>query len=221
MGRRKLRKQIETNQKANERQFTSMQAEQQPFSTAPSERMPAPSVYLDTRQNAALGLTPMPPGQRQPHREMAITEQPMSEMGGMAGVAGVQSEEHVERSAWHNVVTKNGRPIEGQQYGRGFEMARKEVVPDRPADRMAAGTAAVGATLHATPSQQYSQPSYPTAPPNGMTTPVLPPGMPTHIDPQHQLATQNKKKSDSPIPGPVFWIMLLVIMAAFFAAALI
>jgi len=52
-----------------------------------------------------------------------------------------------------------------------------------------------------------------------MTSPTLPQGPLSRGDAQHQLPAVTRTKSG--VPGPLFWIMVVVIIAAFFAAALI
>jgi hypothetical protein len=126
--------------------------------------------------------------------------------------------QHVEHSTWHDIVVdKHGNEVQGaRHYGEGFKRSRREVIRDRAGDAAAAGTTAMAGIQQ----QQGYDPivQYPGTLPSGMTTPTLPQGMPTHVDPQHQLAAQNRKSSK---PGPIFWVMLVVIIAAFFAAALI
>lgn len=113
-------------------------------------------------------------------------------------------------------VNKRGEVItKSSEYGSGFHNDRKEVQRDRLGDSAAAGAV----SLMGIQQDQHAPIRYDSSLPSGMTTPRLPQGMPTHIDPQHQLAADNKKTSA--MPGPVFWIMLAVIIAAFFAAAFI
>jgi len=106
-------------------------------------------------------------------------------------------------------------------YGEGFRKERQqEILRDRTTDKTAAaslGGMAVGSPI----GGQFGSgaQSYGTGLPSGMTTPGLQQGGPTHADPQHQLPAETK--TDRAVPGPVFWIMLVVIVAAFFAAALI
>ena len=64
-----------------------------------------------------------------------------------------------------------------------------------------------------------SGPVYPGALPSGMTNPTLQQGQPTHVDPQHQLEASNQPTTN--MTNPWFWIMLLLIIAAFFTAALV
>jgi hypothetical protein len=104
------------------------------------------------------------------------------------------------------------------QYGESFKKERdKEAISDDVG--MGLGSAAVSnPSTTQNSAAPYSQVSSGQGSlPSGMTTPGLPPGMPTHVDPQHQLPSHTKK-SDI-VPGPVFWVMLIVILAAFFAAA--
>lgn len=130
-------------------------------------------------------------------------------------------DEHVQQTAWHKIVVKNGKEVEGAiQYGEGFRKERQqEIIRDRTADKAAAvslGGMAVGSPVG---GQYGGSQAYGSSLPSGMTRAGLQPGAPAHADPQHQLPEETQK--DSAVPGPVFWVMLLVIVAAFFAAALI
>ncbi len=121
-------------------------------------------------------------------------------------------------STWLNMnVNKRGEVVNStQEFGQGFHQERRqEVQRDRLGDSAAAGAV----SLMGVQQDQHAPIRYDSSLPSGMTTPALPQGMPTHIDPQHQLTSDNKKTSS--VPGPVFWIMLAIIVAAFFAAAFI
>ncbi|HEX8763351.1 MAG TPA: hypothetical protein VF733_06380 [Candidatus Saccharimonadales bacterium] len=109
---------------------------------------------------------------------------------------------------------------DSRDYGEGFQRERQqEIIRSRlGSSKAAAGMVGLMGAQQGQYNSTDSQQPYSTLG-SGMTTPGLPQGMPTHIDPQHQLAADNKKSSI--IPGPAFWIMLIIIIAAFFAAALI
>lgn len=129
----------------------------------------------------------------------------------------LQAKQHFERTAWWNVVVDDkGREVKGaMSYGEEFKKQRRETISDQVG--MGLGTAAGTTPVAQDSSTPYGQSVQQPSLPSGMTTPVLPQGLPTHIDPQHQLPAKTKK-SDV-VPGPVFWVMLVVILAAFFAAA--
>jgi hypothetical protein len=129
----------------------------------------------------------------------------------------LQPHQHLEHSAWHNIVVDDrGHEVAGAiQYGEGFRRERQqEAIRDRIADSGQPGATSQGAG-GGFAQDQYGTPMLPS----GMTTPSLPQGRGTHVDPQHQLPAHNKQQSN--ITNPWFWIMLLLIIAAFFTAALI
>ncbi|MET1033468.1 MAG: hypothetical protein ABWX94_03135 [Candidatus Saccharimonadales bacterium] len=162
----------------------------------------------------------------------------------------VQPNQKIEHSAWHNVVVnEKGQEVAGAlQYGEGFRRERQqEIIRDHTGDSVVAvaagsadesvagpagprgprghsggngggaggyGSSGGGFGYGAAPGSSYSQQL-----PSGMTTPGLPTGNPTHVDPQHQLPAHSTRKTSA--PGPVFWVMLLAIIVAFFAATLI
>lgn len=144
----------------------------------------------------------------------------------------VKPQQHVESSAWHNIVVdKHGHEVnDAIAYGQEFHRQREhEMLQDRvssnPSSGGGGGGAAGGGGIA---SQQQGQPVLP-APyqypqntlPSGMTAPALPPGHPSHADPQHQLPSASKKEVTSNIANPWFWLMLALVIAAFFTAALI
>lgn len=129
----------------------------------------------------------------------------------------LQPNQHVEQSAWHNiVVNERGQEVPGAiTYGEGFQRERQqEIIPDHVGGGL-------GISSH---QQQYGAPgtaqggAHPGALPSGMTAPTLPQGNPALVDAQHQLPARTK---NSGVPGLAFWIMLAIIIAAFFAAAFI
>jgi|GEM_PF-3433018 len=140
----------------------------------------------------------------------------------------------VVQDAWRRYrVDKHNREIVSTEgHGQAFrEERQQEVLPDRttaiPTQRRSTHAAGAAPTLgafaafghaHPQPVQQV-QPGQSTLP-SGMTTPSLPQGMPTRADAQHQLPATDKAPSHS-VPGVWFWVMLGIIIAAFFAAALI
>lgn len=147
---------------------------------------------------------------------------------------------HVEQSSWHNIVVdEHGREVVGaMQYGEGFKREQKEIVSSHTSDSSSqaagrplpggggsAGSAGSGGATFAQASNQqvaydqYGRPVHMQHLPSGMTNPTLPAGQPTHIDPQHQLPAVNPHQSN--LTNPWFWVMILLIIAAFFTAALI
>lgn len=130
--------------------------------------------------------------------------------------------QHVEHSAWHNIVVdERGNEVEGAiNYGEGYQRERQqELYRDRPKDD--ATSFSGGSSQGTSPvAPQSGVSTYPGALPSGMTSPSLQQGQPTHSDPQHQLASQNDKQPSN-ITNPWFWVMLLLIVAAFFTAAVI
>jgi hypothetical protein len=140
----------------------------------------------------------------------------------------LQSQQHIERSAWHEVAVDNhGREVAGAiTYGHEFHQQRAhEVQQDRVTATPTAGSgsgmdASMGGQQYGpvlTPPYQQSQGTLPS----GMTGPALQPGHPSHIDPQHQLPAPPKQQVASNIANPWFWLMLALIIAAFFTATLI
>ncbi len=132
----------------------------------------------------------------------------------------VRPDQRVEHSAWHNIVVdEHGHEVAGAiQYGEGFKRERQqEVIRDRMGD--SGGMAGGGGMIAAgSPMQdQYGTPMLPGVLPSGTTNPALPPGQPTHADVDHQLQARNKQPSN--LANPWFWIMLALIVAAFFTAA--
>ena len=129
--------------------------------------------------------------------------------------------QRVEHSAWHNIVVdERGHEVAGAiEYGQGFQSERQqEAIRDRATDDGAgddANAGAVGAGFGSMQQNQFGNPMLPS----GMTNPTLPAGRSTHADPQHQLEARNAQASN--FTNPWFWIMLLLIIAAFFTAALV
>lgn len=140
----------------------------------------------------------------------------------------LQPHQKVEHSAWHTiVVNEKGQEVTGAvQYGEGFKRERQqEIIRDHTGDSVVAGAAGgnggAGAGNSSGGGQYGAGPSYSHTLPSGMTTPGLTAGSPTHVDPQHQLSPHMPKKPGIGLPGPLFWLMVSLILAAFFAAALI
>ena len=189
------------------------------------ERMP---YQQQPKQQEAAPLTPGQPGnaERQPDQQVAEQQEYLNEVQ-------QQPKQHVEQSAWHRIVTEHGHEVQGAvQYGQEFHRQREhELLTDKstanPTDAAGAGAqGGAGAPLGQFPGQPmpgtpYQHPTQPGALPSGMTNPTLPPGHPTHIDPQHQLPAAPQKQVASNIANPWFWIMLILIVAAFFTAALV
>lgn len=126
--------------------------------------------------------------------------------------------QHVEHSAWHNIVVdEKGHEVTGAiVYGEGFQSERQqEAIRDRVADTSSTNAGAASGAVFGQQRDQFGNPMLPS----GMTSPALPQGQSTHADPQHQLPSHNSQPSN--FTNPWFWIMLLLIIAAFFTAALV
>jgi hypothetical protein len=132
----------------------------------------------------------------------------------------VEPQQHVERSAWHSIVTEHGHEVsDAIQYGQEFHRQREhEMLQDRVGSSPSAGSGggAVGQQDQPMLPQPYQQGTLPS----GMTSPALPPGHPSHVDPQHQLPAFPQKQASN-VASPWFWLMLALVIAAFFTAALI
>ncbi len=123
-----------------------------------------------------------------------------------------------QSTTWLNLeLDKRGNVVSNtQEFGQGFHRERQQEIQR---DRLGDSTAAGAVSLMGVQQDQHAPIRYDSSLPSGLTTPSLPGGMPARIDPQHRMASENKKTSG--VPGPVFWIMLAIIVAAFFAAAFI
>lgn len=194
-----------------------------PFESAPNAGPGFPAGRYEgpqaagTSPNQQPGHYPTPAEARPPQPVQAAQE--AAPEGSDEVRTELNSHEHLQSSAWHNIIVDDrGHEISGKiNYGEGFRRERQqEIIPDR-----------IGASAHGTSSvagsSQYQQagyaqaatPSYPGALPSGMTSPTLPQGQPTHIDTTHQLAARNESSGPT---GPLLFIMVLLIFAAFFTA---
>lgn len=198
-----------------------------PFESAPSgvnaERATAPVVVsVANQQPRAAGQAermPMPPTaeMRQQQTQSGEHLQPESMMGEQPAIE-LQANQHVEHSAWHNIVVdERGHEVAGAiEYGEGFQRERQqEAIRDRMSDTGQAGSGAAGGVGFGQQQDQFGNPMLPS----GMTNPTLPAGRSTYADPEHRLEATNKQASN--FTNPWFWIMLLLIIAAFFTAALV
>lgn len=169
-------------------------------------------------------LRPMAPIQNTAEQQLLESAEPIE----------LAPHQRVEHSSWHNiVVNERGQEVSGAiNYGEGFKRERQqEIIPDRIAAGAVPGGAGGSGAAGAGGVNSYGQAGSPYgygqdgmhqgALPSGMTTPGLPQGQPTHVDPQHQLPQHTAKRTNTVMPGPVFWVMALLIVLAFFAAALI
>ncbi|HYH75667.1 MAG TPA: hypothetical protein VD735_06970 [Candidatus Saccharimonadales bacterium] len=187
---------------------------------------------------------PLPPIMVAPEARPATPETPLIML--QQQEAALQEEQPKLREAgdaWrHYMVDEHNREVAtARTYGEAYHQERaQEIIRDRTADdddttsttsSASAASAPAGAGSGApsfVPSGSYASNNAgggTTVPglPSGMTTPSLPQGKATHVDPQHQLEAQNPKKEGiaSNVTNPWFWLMLSLIVAAFFAAALI
>ncbi|HEY5667803.1 MAG TPA: hypothetical protein VIR03_01425, partial [Candidatus Saccharimonadales bacterium] len=135
-------------------------------------------------------------------------------------------DQHVEHSAWHNIVVdEHGHEVAGAiRYGEGFQRERQqEIIPDRiaasgsvPAGNGSADSS--GMIAAGSPMQdQYGNPLHPGVLPGGTTHQSLPQGV--HADTNHRLPASAKQPSS--LTNPWFWVMLALIVVAFFTAALV
>ncbi len=127
--------------------------------------------------------------------------------------------QHVEHSAWHNVVVdKHGREVvDAIEYGEGFRQEQREVRQDNWQDPRLQTQSS-----YAQPPvvQQVIGPSHEL--PSGMVINELPSGtVPTINDPQHQLPAHTKKSATSDISITMLVIMVMVVIAAFFITTLL
>lgn len=185
-----------------QRSYRAEQASTAPY--APTERFSPAEQRPGTPAQQRPERQPVPP-QAQEQREQPFDE-PLV----------VGPDKRVEHSAWHSIaVDRRGHEVTGAiAYGREFHRQRKhEMLQDRAGDGTTNG-AASGQPAILPPYYQDSLPS-------GLTETALPQGQSTHVDPQHQLPAHGKKQVSSNITNPWFWLMLALIVGAFFAAALI
>lgn len=190
-----------------------------------------PSSVLPTRPAEAAPLAaPLPKIEARPPMP-AVTEQQVQELQEQADDA--QQNERIVQDAWrrYKVDSHNREIVDDAERGAALiqeQRAELQGYKDPTLSPTGQGNGSGSGGVRSTAGGAASVPQqsgYGPIPPypvlaNGMTNPSLPPGQPTHIDPQHQLPPQVKKPT-SGAPGPVFWVMLAVILAAFFAAALI
>lgn len=199
--------------------------ENAPSSQQPVQRFEAPGAVPHT----PLSPVERPPQQRPEHMPQAIAQNGEQQLDQVPESPVFAPDQHVERSAWHNIVVdKHGHEVTGaMHYGQEFYRQREhEMLTDQVAGTPSEGTAdGGGATIGGqTSGYPMLQPPYQqgqSALPSGMTNPALPTGQPTHVDPQHQLPAAPRKQVANNIGNPWFWLMLILVVAAFFTAALI
>lgn len=179
----------------------------------------APTMFGGAEQGQARPMGPEVRHQQQKPAAEAAVQQAAQEAEDQAIQVG--QNEHIAHSSWHNIVVdEKGREVVGAiQYGEGFQRERQqESIRDNFA-MSDGGQAGSGSSAQVTgggfAQDQFGSPMLPS----GMTNPALPQGQSTHVDPQHQLPANNKQQSN--ISNPWFWIMLILIVAAFFTAALV
>lgn len=228
-----------TEQQRQADELQRMHQVQERFGTlSPAAEQPMPPIVpaLESAPSGPAPTVERPPIQR-PDGQAFNSPQPTEQMRPpeAIGMASNQVEldsqyndntelkQHVKHSAWHNIVVNSrDQEIAGAiNYGEGFRKERQqEIIRDRIADSVGSGSS--GAAGVGGPQSGYGASSdsfYPgSALPSGMTSPSLPQGQPPAADPQHQLPEHTKQGSGA---GPWFWVMLLLVIAAFFTAALI
>jgi hypothetical protein len=218
-----------------------------PFEASPQAKYTTASTTSHPGAMRPLSGNPERPGMPMQAQEVRVMQQ-RGEHPQDAEIIEAQGFEpqnaHVEHSSWHNIVVdERGHEVAGAiQYGEGFKRERQqEIIQDSMGDSVtsgngvssnpAGGSGSAGSSSftgggisgQGIPTQvvydQYGRPVHMQGLPSGMTNPALQTGQPTHVDPQHQLAPTNKQPAN--ITNPWFWIMLLLIIAAFFTAALV
>jgi hypothetical protein len=213
--------------------FAASPAAPYALENAPST-VQAPQRFEAAAANAPRPLGPIErqPGQQQgPEGQQQTPKTPEQPFEPTPEGMPIKPQQHVERSAWHNIVVdKHGHEVTNAiQYGQEFHRQREhEMLQDRVSGNPTGGGGGGAAAGGGIAGQQQDQPvlpspfQYPQSTlPSGMTSPALPPGHPSHIDPQHQLPAASKKEVTSNIANPWFWLMLALVIAAFFTAALI
>lgn len=214
---------FQTRQEANARRNRT--AEWGTAATVTAASHPGESVHAQSTLGPQPELRPMTPIQNTAEQQLLENAAPIE----------LAPHQHLEHSAWHTVVVdERGREVSGAiNYGNEFNREREqEAIPDRIAagavPSAGSGGGPAGGGSSSNPYGQIGAPYGYTqndmrqgALPSGMTTPGLPQGHPTHVDPQHQLPQHTQKRTNSVMPGPVFWVMALLIILAFFAAAML
>ncbi|HJQ08293.1 MAG TPA: hypothetical protein VJ836_02290 [Candidatus Saccharimonadales bacterium] len=130
--------------------------------------------------------------------------------------------QHVERSAWHNIVVdERGREVQGaMQYGESFQRERQkeQISANRTGSSTNnnggnGGDAAGGAYAVGTP-QMLDSGQMPVSQ-------SLPPGQSQHADSgKYRLSAHAKNPITTAVTNPWVWVGVAVLLIAFFAAAL-
>jgi hypothetical protein len=212
-------------------QFTA--ASPYALENAPSSQQPVQRFEAPAGVQAPMPRTEQQPAQRPEHMPPIApqnSEQQPDQMMVESATA-FPPDQHVERSAWHNIVVdKHGHEVSGaMHYGQEFYRQREhEMLQDRTTANPGTPGVSTGGSGIAPAGQPAGYPTYQPSYhqdqgtlPSGMTSPALPPGQPTHADPQHQLPEETRKQVTSNMGNPWFWLMLGLVVAAFFTAALI
>lgn len=128
------------------------------------------------------------------------------------------SEGHVVQDAWrrYEVDSRNREVVRPDRRGAAFYQEQREVMRE-PASGAGPQQGYSGMSM---PQGQYTPlPPYPGGVPAGLSTPAGSQNNQLN-GPKSQPMTAKDQKN-SALPGPAFWIMLAVIITAFFVAALI
>lgn len=242
--RRKLNKRIDKFEAANTRAHKSMTDEQlrvrkdQHRQDRDINRLRIDQTRLTNenqrlQQHQRFETPPLPMQPVSAEQQQEATQQQGIEL---------RPDERIVQDTWYrSVIDKHGRVRhDALQYGKSFqEEQQKEAIQDRTAATATpAATLGAGAGFGATQTVGHMGGGAPQAPygsvqssvpapvpyqnhqlPSGMTSPALPQGQPIHIDPGHQLPAHAETKKT--VSGVAFWVMLAVIIVAFFVAALI
>ena len=162
-----------------------------------------------------------PPQSPTPERKLASPPEQHEQPEQLEPIA-LKPSQHVEHSAWHNIVVdEHGHEVAGAiEYGEGFKRERQQEM--RRQDQLQSIPVPAPIFVPIAPAtDQYGRPLQTNGLPSGMTQPTLPSGQPTHIDPQHQLAEPRKQQPTTGLNPVWIWIMALLILAAFLTAAFV
>jgi hypothetical protein len=210
--------QFRNEQQWQRRDMQRVQEVQERFNTQSAAR-----TYENTNRPVVTEQRPLPPITAPEQRKPA---QPVQEQAPDDTMQQANERLRFVTDAWlsHAVDNKN-REVQGviERGAAYYDERKQEIIRDATADAIAksrrAGSSAVsvmGVIAIQSGPGVYQQ--YEGSLPSGLTSPALPAGQPS-ADPQHQLAAHNPMRSN--VGNPWFWLMLALIVAAFFTAALI
>ena len=145
---------------------------------------------------------------------------PTAEVNPFADKEQEQKPDHYVRSEWLNIgVDKEGHAIGQQEYGRAFREETKQEQAGTFRGQQDSGGASGGGAYTGPATTAGYQASQAIPSDQALTGQSLSVGG-SSVDSQHH-ADAPKKQIVSSIANPWFWLMLVIIIAAFFASALI